>query len=708
MSSSKNSGWSSAVALAIALQVLVLAAACGTPQTDEAQQAAEAQSAAAGDGAAAQPASDEDDEALRPARLSFVEGSVALRTADDAEWETVDSNTAVFEGYELYADEDASAEVALGDDQFLRFGEGAAVNVSRLDDNWTQVGMTSGTGTLALGDFGPDEHYEINAPGGALVPQRGGEYRVDVSEDGETIITVLRGTAEITTPTGSFEAVEGDVVRLGYEEEGAISVVSDAAPEYSDDWDRWNDERDVYYEDLDQREVDDGVRDLYGRDDILGVAELVAHGVWRLVDNDRHVWQPNVSSRDDWAPYQDGYWDYSPSVGYSWVSNESWGWAPYHYGRWDHTPDYGWCWAPYDGQVTRGREAFREPYRWRPAHVYLWQPPEQQYYAWVPLAPGEPYMRYTTSYYSSAPQPQYVNVDFRPRYLRERRGVVYLTPDGLERRQRPRRAEREFLARMDRARVEDARMVRLPKPARIVTPERVAPARLRPSERAARRALVVDPRGVERAQKADSKRQKRQGERQVARQERAVRQGERKALRVERKKAAEVTGDIRAKRGGAKAGRRAEQRQAREMKQAGVVRRPRAERAATRIEPAERPAPDERAEKAQRRAERRAARGAPSADQPIVERPKRGERVERPKRGERVERPAKQPGARIERQGRQQRRADAGGTVSASKAARVDRPARQARIERQQIRATREAARGGQKGGQKPNKRVRP
>jgi hypothetical protein len=699
------------VALTVVLPILLLAASCGAPELEQAAQPAVA------DGAAAQPVADEGvDDALHAARLSFIEGDVAIRPAEDAEWEVGEANAALFEGYDIYTDDAARAEVALGHGEFVRFGDGASASVTRLEDDWAQFGVTSGTCTLALDQYDANEHYEINAPGGALIPRDGGTYRVDVDEDGRTIITVLSGTAEITTPSGTFEAVAGDVIELGYGEpatvevEGggapvSIDVASNAAPAYADDWDDWNYEREDYYDDLYERETYEPVRSLYGRDDIHGVAELVAYGVWQLIDNDRYVWRPNVGA--GWAPYQDGYWDYAPAAGWTWVSREPWGWAPYHYGRWDYTDNYGWCWAPYDGPVTHGTAVFRERYRWRPAHVYFYQPPQEQYYTWVPLAPGEPYVPYTVPYYASAPQPQIVNVNFTPRYLRERRAVYYITRDDLERRARPRRAEREILARLERTRLDEARLVRLGRPERVVAPDRVAPARLRPREEVRRRALVVDPRSVERAEKAQGKR------RQIARQERAIRKGERKQLRVERRQVGGPVDEARTARRAEKAQRRAERRAAR-VPAGGEDRREVRRRArAAEVTGAPAPTREARPEKAQRRAERKAARQAAGGANQAERRSERGPRVEkhtqqrvqriqqqqRVQRTPRAERAPRKQGARLERPARANR---------ANRAA--DASVRSVKQNRQQRLEKRQAAGGdkGAGGGRKANRRGRP
>jgi hypothetical protein len=461
------------------------------------------------------------------ARLSFVEGSVATRFGEE-EWEELQLNEPLFEGYEIYAEEDARGEIMLGDAKYVRLGDGATVTLARLDPDYAQIELTSGTATLALDEFAEGEYYEISAPSCALVPRQAGSYRVDVLPDGSTRVTVLRGLAVINTPDGTFEAAEGDVIDLGYEP-AEVSVVSGAAPRYRDDWDDWSYSRDTYYADIYQQSPAT-VQVFSGRNDIYGVVGLAAFGVWQALDDDRHCWVPYEARNPGWTPYGNGFWDYSPVVGWTWVSHDPWGWAPYHYGRWDYSDRIGWNWAPYVDHRVVGVSVWRERYYWRPAQVHVWRPADADYYAVVPLAPGEPYVAFNAAF---ARGPAYTYVDTIPRYVRERRGVYVITPRELELRERPRRAGRDILARLDRVGRQDLQYVKLPKPNRIVSERQLARVRL--SDEVRRRQVVVTETSAERLRKGSK------AER-LQREERPMRAAGRKSLRVE-KVPVEAAGD---------------------------------------------------------------------------------------------------------------------------------------------------------------------
>ena len=165
-----------------------------------------------------------------------------------------------------------------------------------------------------------------------------------------------------------------------------------------------------------------------------------------------------------------------------------------------------------------GQSVWSEPYRWRPAHVYFWQPPNENTYAWVPLAPGEPYIHYNSFTYNTVGQYDAALANFRPRRFHDGRGLLAISALDLERRARPERLRGQrakfFVDQM-------GNLVKLPKPKDLVGRNQLA--RLRPNDELRRRAVVVDDRGLQRLAKAERKAFKQD--------QRAVQKAERKALR---------------------------------------------------------------------------------------------------------------------------------------------------------------------------------
>ncbi|MCK9203991.1 MAG: hypothetical protein M0P58_06060 [Bacteroidales bacterium] len=98
--------------------------------------------------------------------------------------------------------------------------------------------------------------------------------------------------------------------------------------------------------------------------------ELSPYGTWVENPDYGYVWAPDVEP--GFTPYStNGYWVFT-DLGWTWISNYSWGWAPFHYGRWFTDPEYGPMWVPDD--------------EWGPGWV-TWRR-SVNYYGWAPIGPG--------------------------------------------------------------------------------------------------------------------------------------------------------------------------------------------------------------------------------------------------------------------------------------------------------------------------------
>lgn len=694
MRHTRATGWLTAALLAVVLPAAGFVSSCGSSENGET-----APGEAADSGLVQPVSADAGVAEARVARVTFFDGGVAARPVGAEEWETFEVNAPIFEGYELYAEEDAHAEIMLGEQKYARFGDGADVTVTRLDPDFAQFELGSGVMTLALDEYVENEYYEINTPGGAFIPRQAGSYRVDVLPDGQTRVTVLRGLALVTTPEGQFEVAEGDVVNLGFDTPVQVDVISGAAPQYRDDWDDWSYERDVYYDEYyTDYDVPEPVRVFDDRNDIYGIAQLAAFGLWAALDDDddRYCWQPYAARDPGWSPYYDGYWDYAPVTGWTWISREEWGWAPYHYGRWDHHATRGWVWFPDHAQRISAVTVWNEPYVWYPSQVYFYQPPRQNNYVWVPLAPGEPYYPYSATIYGT---PNVQVVDFRPRFLREQRAVYYVSGDQLfdQRRDRPRRLAREQWAAFALTDEGALRPARLAKPDRIVALGEVAPARLRPNKLARERAVVVSDRAIERAERRAARLGPRAEIAKQGRAERQIRRAEKGQLKVNKRQLAADARPEPLRVRGNKAARVAADRQqagggreARQLTRAERRTLPKAERQQLREQRRAARQATPRAERQQQRAERQQQRQAA----PRVERQQRAERQQQRKATPRAERQQRQRAPRAERQQlRQQRQVQRQQRQRAPRAERQQlRQQRAPRAERQQLRQQRQAA----------------
>lgn len=318
------------------------------------------------------------------ARLSFISGSVAVQRGDATSPTTAVVNAPVLGGDYVTTGDGARAEVELDGASLVRLGQNVQMRFTHLDNDQRAIQLAEGTIDLRL-LRGTDGRSDIDTPSVTVRPRAGGDYRVTVTPDGQTLVTVRSGDAAIVTPQGERALTPGTTLFAQGPASSPSITTQDAIA--LDDFDRFVHERDARYERV---VADSGYVDR----NITGTGDLNEYGRWVADPTYGQVWTPtNVAS--DWAPYRDGRWVWEDGFGWTWVGYEPWGWAPYHYGAWYHSPAYGWCWYP-------PRPAPIVPL-WRPALVAFfsfgggtsWGVGYGNGFGfnigWVPLAPYEPW-----------------------------------------------------------------------------------------------------------------------------------------------------------------------------------------------------------------------------------------------------------------------------------------------------------------------------
>jgi hypothetical protein len=276
--------------------------------------------------------------------------------------------------------EGSRAEVQFDSVNMIRLGANTDVRMGDLQYHRYLVEINQGT-TLFRVLRESDAQIEISTPSISIAPLRQGIYRVAVRPDGSSEITVRAGEADLISPSGT-ERLSGGQTVLSRVSGNDSEIMSAGVLPY-DEWDRWNADRDRFFE-----RAPDVSR--YAGPDIDGAQELANYGRWAWDPSYGYVWVPgNVGP--DWAPYRDGRWDYLDYYGWSWTSYDPWGWAPYHYGNW-YRGSFGWAWYP---------GAIGPRHYWRPAMVGFFGFGSPGFgtslgfgygnVGWVPLAPYERY-----------------------------------------------------------------------------------------------------------------------------------------------------------------------------------------------------------------------------------------------------------------------------------------------------------------------------
>ena len=269
----------------------------------------------------------------RVARLSYAQGSVSFQPAGEGDWVTAVPNRPMVTGDNLWADEDSRAEVHIGS-AALRLGAQTGITFLDITDNATQIRLAQGSLLVRVRHVDDDDSYEIDTPNLAFNVLQPGEYRIDVSADGnQTITTTFHGRGRVTGGGFSYNVVAGQSAtftgsdHLDYD----IGQVPD-----QDDFDQWAFQRD-------EREDQSDSANYVSRE-MTGYEDLDANGDWSYVAGYGECWRPRAVVVG-WAPYRFGHWVWVGPWGWTWVEDEPWGFAPFHYGRWVVVGGV-WGWVP--------------------------------------------------------------------------------------------------------------------------------------------------------------------------------------------------------------------------------------------------------------------------------------------------------------------------------------------------------------------------
>ena len=286
------------------------------------------------------------------ARISMIHGDVSTQRGDSGDWSAATLNAPMVSGDKVSTGSDARAEIQLDYANVLRLGDNSQASIANLTKKNIQIQLGQGIANYTVSKDSEAEP-EIDTPNVSVHPaHHDGVFRVEVRPDGDTIVIVRKGEAQIATPQGSTEVRSGEMATIRGNSSDAQYKISDAPG--SDDWDRWNNDRDRIIENA---EAWHHTNRYY-----TGAEDLDTYGRWKNVPDYGDVWVPNEP--DGWVPYRDGNWVWEPYYGWTWVGYEPWGWAPYHYGRW-FWADNAWAWWP--GPVYAGYNPF-----WAPAYVSFW------------------------------------------------------------------------------------------------------------------------------------------------------------------------------------------------------------------------------------------------------------------------------------------------------------------------------------------------
>src|SRR5665213_1705504 len=216
-------------------------------------------------------------------RLSLINGSVSLTRGDSGEAIPASMNEPLLTTDRVMTGQGSRAEIQFDPGSMIRLAANTEVRMGDLQYHHYLVQISEGT-TLFRVLQDTDARIEISTPSVSVAPLRAGIYRVTVRPDGSSEITVRAGEAELNSPSGSERLPAGQTMYSRGPVDNPEFRSAAAIP--LDEWDRWNADRDRFFERAPEVSR-------YAGPDIEGAQELANDGHWVWDPQYGNVWVPN-------------------------------------------------------------------------------------------------------------------------------------------------------------------------------------------------------------------------------------------------------------------------------------------------------------------------------------------------------------------------------------------------------------------------------
>ncbi|HTS07004.1 MAG TPA: FecR domain-containing protein, partial [Candidatus Eisenbacteria bacterium] len=209
------------------------------------------------------------------ARVSLIHGDVSTQRGDSGDWSAAALNQPMMTGDKVSTGQGARAEMQLDFANTLRLGSNSKANIVNLTQKNIQIQLGEGIASYSVSKDSQAEP-EIDTPNVSVHPSHhDGVFRIEVHPDGDTLVIVRKGEAQIATPQGSTEVRAGEMATIrGNADEAQYRIAQ--APD-RDDFDRWVSDRDHLIEDANSYRHTNRY--------YTGAQDLDAYGQWRHVDD---------------------------------------------------------------------------------------------------------------------------------------------------------------------------------------------------------------------------------------------------------------------------------------------------------------------------------------------------------------------------------------------------------------------------------------
>ena len=314
------------------------------------------------------------EEGMLVGRVAHVEGQLLIYAPEEEDWVLTVKDAPAGPGDIFHSGENSRAELVLPNDTLIRLDQSTEVELVALEDDLTQVGVTSGQARFF--NNGQEAILRADTPFGYVLAPGASSFDLTVG-DASMDVVALNGTVSFFQTSGGM-ATRYDVTA------GSSSLLADSRNvdsgdgEVDPEWDRWNARRDA------ARRRMAAVSSAYLPEGLQPDAYVLEeNGRWENVpyEGGNYVfWRP-VGVVTGWSPFTCGRWTrwYREQV---WIPYEPFGYITHHYGHWVVVNGI-WYWVPPTAFVTT-RRVF-----WHPGRVgWIYT---DRYIGWVPLAPHEVY-----------------------------------------------------------------------------------------------------------------------------------------------------------------------------------------------------------------------------------------------------------------------------------------------------------------------------
>src|SRR5271165_3457867 len=229
--------------------------------------------------AGAWPAPARADDGSGVARISSLNGTVTMQRADSGDTVAAAINAPVSVGDYISTGQASRTEVQLDAANFVRVGSSSQLRFTNLDPTDSTLQVAQGTIEVRVLDVTGDRPL-VQTPSIGIRPAVAGRYRINVTNDGDTLVSVRSGSATLVSPLGSQTIATGTTVMVsGSSSNPQVSTVANIA---YDDFDSWNSQRDQF--------VAAAAGDPYANTGIPGLADLDSYGHWVSYPSYGQVW----------------------------------------------------------------------------------------------------------------------------------------------------------------------------------------------------------------------------------------------------------------------------------------------------------------------------------------------------------------------------------------------------------------------------------